>query len=260
MTATVVSWNLNHWQLGPEQRATAWDYLADHLHADVALVQEAGPPPSTWRHVGTDIGGSRAWGTRVVSPTHALTEVTEVRPVRVADARPYRTWKPGTAATATTVVDGRQLTLVSLYGLMEPRNAYEAVNRHLADLGPLLDSPEHLRRTIVGGDLNLTTQWSGEFAAYAPIDRALLDQFKAWGLRDLVAESATAPLPRCPCAAGEECRHRQTWWRRGDDVPRQNDYLFAATRMPGRVTLTVDEGAAQQGLSDHAPLVATIEG
>ena len=74
-------------------------------------------------------------------------------------------------------------------GLMEPRNAYESVNRHLADLAPLLDAPAHFRQTIVGGDLNLTTQWTGEAASYAPIDRALLDQFRAWGLRDLVAES-----------------------------------------------------------------------
>ena len=203
--------------------------------------------------------GSRLWGTRVVSPTHPLTEVTEVKPVRVSEPQSYSTWKPGTAAPATAVVDGVPLTLVSLYGLMEPRNAYESINGHLADLGPLLDSPEHLRRTMVGGDLNLTTQWAGQYAGYAPIDRAIPDQFRAWGLRDLVAESTTARLEGCTCDEGADCRHRQTWWRTGDDVPRQNDYLFAADRMPGRISLTIDDGAVRLGLSDHAALIAKIE-
>jgi hypothetical protein len=198
-------------------------------------------------------------GTRVVSPTCPLTEVTEVKAVRMSAPQPYSTWMPGTAATATAVVDGVPLTLISLYGLMQPRNAYESVNRHLADLGPLLDSPEHLRRTMVGGDLNLTTQWAGQNAGYAPIDRAILDQFRAWGLRDLVAESTSARLEGCSCAEGEDCRHRQTWWRIGDEIPRQNDYLFAADRMPGRITLTIDDRAVPLGLSDHAPLIAKIE-
>jgi hypothetical protein len=66
---------------------------------------------------------------------------------------------------------------------------------HLADLGPLLDSPEHLRSTLIGGDLNLTTQWGGSVRQLRPpIDQSILDQFRAWGLRDLVAESATSRL------------------------------------------------------------------
>jgi exonuclease III len=259
VTATVVSWNLNHWQRSQEQRRAAWDYLAHELQADVALVQEAGVPPSDWHQVGSEIGGSRPWGTWVVSPTHPLTQITEVRPVRVSAAQPYSTSKPGTAATATAIVDGLPLTLVSLYGLMEPRNAYESVNRHLADLGPLLDSPEHLRSILLGGDLNLTTQWAGQYASYAAIDRAILDQFRAWGFRDLVAESTSSRLDGCTCADGEDCRHRQTWWRPGDDVPRQNDHLFAANRIPGRVSLTIDESAVRSGFSDHAPLIATID-
>jgi hypothetical protein len=73
---------------------------------------------------------------------------------------PYRSRREGTSALATTVL-GMPLTLVSLYGLMEPRSAYSAMYQHLAGLVPLFDSPDHFKQTIVGGDLNLTSQWTG---------------------------------------------------------------------------------------------------
>lgn len=207
-------------------------------------------------------GSGHRWleglGTRIVSPRHELQEVTKVRAVRVSEARPYFSWRPGTAATATVEIDGLALTLVSLYGLMEPRDSYAAVNRHLAGLAPLLGAPAHFRQVIVGGDLNLTSQWSGNVASYAAIDRALLDQFRAWGLRDLVAESATGRLEECPCDEGDACRHRQTWWQKRATSPRQNDYLFTSKRLRRTITLQIDEHGVREGLSDHAPLVATI--
>jgi hypothetical protein len=261
MSTTVVSWNLDHWRRTPDQREGAWRYLADVLGADAALVQEAGPPPDGWRVVGDlDTGVGRPWGAAVASPHHELRPVTEVRQVSVREAKPFKSSVPGAAATATLSVDGLDLTLTSLYGLMQPRDAYASMNRHLADLVPLLDSSDHFRQVIVGGDLNLTTQWSGAVAGYAGIDRAILDQFRAWGLRDLLAEEVSAgPLAGCPCAEGENCRHLQTWFPATPGWPHQNDYLFLSSRFRRPISVRLDTEVVDRGLSDHAALVLTID-
>lgn len=146
MSATVVSWNLDHWKRTPAQREAAWHYLAGVLGADAALLQEAGPPPEGWHAVGDlDTVKGRRWSATVVSPRHELFPVTEVRQAKVAEARPFQSSVPGAAATATVQIDGNELTVSSLYGVMQPRDAYASMNRHLADLAPLLDSPDHFK-------------------------------------------------------------------------------------------------------------------
>jgi endonuclease/exonuclease/phosphatase family metal-dependent hydrolase len=260
MSIVVVSWNMNWLGRSGSSRRKAWEYLVDGLNADVALVQEAADPPSGWSIVGEPvIDETRRWGTLLVSPSHDLDPVTEVRRVG-RDPRPWSFSQPGTAAAATTVIDGRALTLVSLYGAFDAEGwSYATVHRHQADLAPLLDSPEHLRQTIIAGDLNLTSQWSGKDAGYAPIDRSLLEHFQSWGLRDLVAESVPGPLEGCGCSDGL-CRHVQTHWHRNSPRPWQDDYLFVSKGMSGQLALRVHEDAVtDHNLSDHAPLVLTIE-
>ena len=260
MSIVVVSWNMNWLGRSEGARQVAWEYLASELHADVALVQEAADPPSGWQVVGEPfIDDARRWGTLVVSPAHDLESLTEVRRVG-RDPRPWGFSQAGRAAAATGEIDGRALTLVSLYGAFDAEGwSYATVHRHQADLAPLLDSPEHLRQTIIAGALNLTSQWNGKDAGYAPIDRSLLEHFQAWGLRDMVAESAPGPLEGCGCT-DDPCRHVQTHWHRNSPRPWQDDYLFVSKRMPGQLTLRVDEAAVtRHHLSDHAPLVLSIE-
>lgn len=207
-----------------------------------------------------DTGQGRSWGAAVVSPQQNLQAVTEVRQAKVRDPKPFNSSVPGAAATATVNMNGVSLTCTSLYGLMQPRDAYASMNRHLADLVPLLDSRDHFRQNVIGGDLNLTTQWSGDVAAYAAIDKAILDQFRAWGLRDLIAEDvATERLDGCPCAEGADCRHVETWFPTRKGWPHQNDYLFLSSRFKRPVSVRVDAQPVRLGLSDHAALVLTID-
>jgi hypothetical protein len=63
----IVTWNMNHKGQSHEKRQRAWQYLADELRADLALVQEASPPEhfaSVYRPIGTD---SYQWGSAVVA-------------------------------------------------------------------------------------------------------------------------------------------------------------------------------------------------
>src|SRR6476646_6132221 len=68
----VATWNLNHWQqplLPIDTRHAAWDHLARELGAQVALVQEAVPPPDLPRErvMYGELAGHRNWGSAVVA-------------------------------------------------------------------------------------------------------------------------------------------------------------------------------------------------
>lgn len=41
----VVTWNMNYWPRSDDARTKSWDFLRLELRADIALVQEAVPPP-----------------------------------------------------------------------------------------------------------------------------------------------------------------------------------------------------------------------
>ena len=83
----IVSWNLNHWQQSADNRSAAWEYIADELGADVALGARGPPATSDVASGRVGHGGSREWGTRVVSPAHPLAEVTSLKHVRVSESR-----------------------------------------------------------------------------------------------------------------------------------------------------------------------------
>jgi endonuclease/exonuclease/phosphatase family metal-dependent hydrolase len=255
MTITIVSWNINRGRT--DAARSPWASLDNHLHADVALLQESPQPPAGWNCVG-GLMQDFYCGTWIASNKHTLEPITEVREVRAPLAQPYTPHRPGISAAATVNINGVPLTLVSLYGLMNP-GAHATMHRHLADIVPLLNSPAHYKQLIVAGDLNLTSQWADANRLWAPIDRALLSQFTAWGLRDMTAESTDGPLDGCTCE-DDTCRHVQTWKRQTDNVPRQNDYMFVASRLQGTLTMRVDASVIDQGISDHAALVLTIEG
>jgi hypothetical protein len=113
----VVVWNIANNNL-------AFDALA-RLNPDVALLNEASPPPTLngiWREAteGRDTK-RRPWSAGVLSP-HRVEEITDARPswrnsrgdVRFACSRPG-SW----VAARVVVVPGFELTAVALYGLMD---------------------------------------------------------------------------------------------------------------------------------------------
>src|SRR4051812_9398551 len=101
---TVVSWNLNSWQRSkPGAKEETWEFLRDELHADVALVQEASPPPFEHTLVGQlDTGRRMRWGAGIVDLTGVgLCEVREVRQPDRKGTMPLTWTTSGTGAAAT---------------------------------------------------------------------------------------------------------------------------------------------------------------
>lgn len=151
MAFSVVVWNM-------QRRSSAWDYLERALDADVALLQEVGPPPSHRPHLlRKEVGGTRRWGSAVLA-RHALTELHKISSRNTRGPVALIRHNPGAVIAAVVdVPDEEPIVVVSLYGLIDNGYAITSVHRALSDLTPLMDS--FLRhRVIVGGDLNCSSQ------------------------------------------------------------------------------------------------------
>ncbi len=138
--------------------------------------------------------------------------------------------------------------VISLYGRLDKGWALTTVHHMLSDLTPLLHG-ERRKNVILGGDLNLSTQLSSPWRAY---QRNAFERIELFGLVNLTAATAEAPLADCPCD-DHPCRHVQTQDHPRSRVPWQNDYLFAtkalATRLDGCDVIQAED---EHGVrSDH---------
>jgi hypothetical protein len=253
----VATWNMSHWQRTPEQRAAGWELLAS-LDLDIALVQEAVPPPdvpAVYRVGG--IGERRKWGSAVVCFGEGLTEIDRIRsPHGAGQELDLLQTFPGSVAIGQPAGDD-PVVYVSAYGVMNGGYAVTTMHKVLSDLTPLLDR-DIGKRLIIGGDFNCSTQLGGRDR---PRHRNLFDRFATLGLVDLLARTADSRprLEGCPCA-DDPCRHAQTLRHARSRVPWHNDYLFATAPLAERLRdcqpLAVDD---QWALSDHYPVIAEFE-
>lgn len=243
----VVVWNMGHWTKSADQATAAWERL-DALQPDIALLQEAAPPEGRADVVYRPIGGSRTWGSAVVGYGVPLTEVTHAQGRYAEQPVPLAGTVPGSVAVAAATMGGREYTFVSMYGVIDGGYADTTVNRHLSDLVPLLDSPQHEGGIALGGDLNITTQWSGKDARYREWEMATFARIRAFGLMDLCDISRPAGrLEGCDCPDGDDCRHTRTQYHPRSEKPWQNDYAFASVEL-------VDTGVFQSAaVLDQAP-------
>jgi endonuclease/exonuclease/phosphatase family metal-dependent hydrolase len=259
MPFRVATWNLNHWQqplVPTDTRAGAWAHLTEGIGAQIALVQEAVPPDglSRERAVYGEIAGHRNWGSAVV----ALDPSVVIEPIRSA-RMPWSSKRylldrsnPGSCAVARATLNGIQpVTFVSLYGVHEG-SALCSVHRAVADLLPLFDSPDGAR-VVLGGDLNVTTATKDPNSLARA--EAALRAVESLGLVSVksVAPERPSPAADCACGGGGGCAHIGTW--RSLEL----DHLYISPALaPQAVGLTVDAGAVEAGLSDHAPLVLDL--
>lgn len=252
---------MSHWEKSDSQRAGSWRAPRD-LGADVALVQEAVPPPDLDNVVYRPIGGSRPWGSAVVGLTTLVGPVTQAKgranPAPVDLLRTH----PGTVAIGRCAFGDAEITLVSLYGLIKDGYADTTVHRQLSDLVPLLDAPGVEDRLVIGGDLNITTQWVGREARYRDWEQATFARTKAFGLVDCVDLSrADGALENCGCADGDACRHVRTQYHGRSPRPWQNDYAFASGKLVETGTVvaaTVVDNEELRGLSSRLPIVLEL--
>lgn len=286
----VVTWNMNYWPRSDDARTKSWDFLRLELRADIALVQEAVPPPdvdAVFHPIDPDNPRQR-WGTAVVafSPKYQLRarKRRQLGTPSGDDALPES--HRGSCAVADVVdrASGElRLVAVSFYGAWEylpgdpkhperrkPIYSTATSHRTISDLTPLLAASgrketEHRTPVLVAGDFNATTQVASENWWRCEIEeaRVLFDRLEALGLHDLMDHTKTtrAALAGCSCKRAA-CSHVRTYRyaNRQDSRPTQLDYAFASEALLAGVAVDVWDRPAAWALSDHCPIVVDLPG
>ena len=138
----IATWNMSHWTRTHEDRNAAWDYLRN-LRVDYALLQETVVPDSFSADYRVDrpggIGGSRPWGSAVVSFRGRISPVREARSKYAKSAVELSETYPGSVAVAA---NDEGLTFVSIYAMMPNGYAITTLHKQLSDLTELFDSKQ----------------------------------------------------------------------------------------------------------------------
>lgn len=236
----VATWNIPY-SFRSASHDDAWEYYLTQIPADYYLFQEAQPPEwvtDKYDIVWAEIGGTRNWGSGIVSKEHRLREIridTEFRgAVMVAESN-YRA--------------ELDIALVSLYGLMEDVGGvgYSITNLHrmLSDLTGLLEGRTHGQRDVVlGGDLNASEQIDDVYNI--DTHRIFFERLEAFGLTN--------------CFERFYDDYIQTFRHNRSDRDWQNDYLFISNGWASDLSsCEVLDTEEIREYSDHNPVLITLD-
>ena len=236
----VATWNIPY-SFRTSSHEDAWQYMLSEIPADYYLVQEVQPPEWVLEEcevVWNEIGGTRDWGSGIVSRNQSLQEITLDSEFQ------------GAFTTAESQYSSDlDVTLVSFYGLFEyiEGTQYTIPNLHrmLSDLTGLLEGKTHGNRNIIlGGDLNASIQFDNQF----DIDthRIFFERLEAFGLNNCLDQfyDDYAETYRDP-------RSKTDW---------QMDYIFVNSLLNNHlVDCEVLENEKIREYSDHNPVVITLD-
>jgi hypothetical protein len=273
-----VTWNLNRatWQ-GRHRFETsyaharaAWEELGS-FSVDVALLQEATPPPSdlarpptVTQPVGVDReawrsrpGPKRWWCSAV-----AAWDVDLRAPSDEDRSEPLYVSQKGAYAVGVATISDTRIVVASVYALWDygwlpqgakPRYAHTSLHRAISDLTPVLDTANHGMSVIVGGDFNTSSQFP---SPHREAFRTVHDRLSGLGLHNVSLRAEDESLDGCPCL-DEPCRHVQTY---EGQVPYQDDYLYMSKDLMRRTRLVkIERTASVQAVSDHFPLMVEVD-
>lgn len=265
----LVSWNMAH-------REEAWRFLLDG-DADVALLQEAVPPPadvavrlkvdsSPWETAGA--GVDRPWRTAVVGLTDRV-EVDHLEAMSLPEA-PYRglaVSRPGTLAAALVKPrDGEPFYAVSMYAVWETPHectrsewifADGSVHRLISDLSGLIGQ-QRGHRIVAAGDLNIYRGYGERASGYgAGRYETVFARMAALGLpfvgpqapNGRPADPRPPELPEGSANVPTYHTNRQT----PATASHQLDFVFASSGLAERIEVVAlnDPERERWGPSDH---------
>jgi hypothetical protein len=206
---------MDHWKRSKTDRVAAWEQLDNVIDPDVALLQEAVPPPErTGVYQRGGIDRHSPWGSAVVTKDLAIEEVTQAK--AAGGTFDLLRHHPGCVAIGRVQPEGVEpITFVSLHGRLNQGWAITTLHNLISDLSPLFIS-KHGKRLVLGGDLNGSTQLSRPWryfhrnlssASSSSASRAsLLGSKRSSGLRTVPARTIHASMCR-PIATQRALRH-----------------------------------------------------
>jgi endonuclease/exonuclease/phosphatase family metal-dependent hydrolase len=268
----LISWNI-------ARQAAAWRELADS-DADIALLQEATPPPAdiaakvevdgtAW-----ETGAGRTWRTAVVQLSDRVHVAwLDAKPLAEACGGELGVSRPGTLAAAhVTPPSGDPFVAVSVYGAWEKPHsltrsnfiyADASVHRLISDLS-IFVSKRQRQNILVAGDLNVLFGYGEHGDAYwARRYESVFSRMAALGFgfvgpqwpNGRRAEPWPDELPRAS-------NNVPTYYARGqtpETCTRQLDFVFASERLAERVRVRALNAADQWGPSDHCRVEIEVQ-
>ena len=280
-TIRVVSWNI-------AKRDDPWSELAEMAargEADLALLQEAGAPPS-------EIADRFRYENDALEPTLLdrwplivrLSDRVEVEWFRQVPAvgwwrghREIEVSGIGTIAVARVVPCGQveeAFLAVSMYarwtrahpmttGKRPGRHADISAHRILSDLQTFMDYLNPSRyRMLAAGDLNLC--YGATKTSWYERERVVWDRFQALGLEFLGPQlpngrAASSTPPKSPENTRDVPTYRSVR-QTPAEANRQLDYAFASRGFHEKVTVRALNGVEEWGPSDHCRLLIEVDG
>jgi hypothetical protein len=268
----IIAWNL-------ARREESWRHLVG-TDADIALVQEAAPPPpeiaqritvdsAPWKTAGA--GCNRPWRTAVIK----LSDRVSWDPIEaktIADAKPgeLAVSRLGTlAAAVVTPLTGKPLIVVSMYALWEKfhaaarsREIYAdaSVHRVISDLTTFIG---HEHRIIAAGDLNILYGYGEHGDPYwASRYETVFNRMAALGLSFVGPQ---APNGRCaepwPKELPQTSKNVPTYYTSHQNpasATRQLDFVFASNGLREQVRVSAINEPNEWGPSDHCRVSITV--
>jgi exonuclease III len=262
----LITWNI-------AQRAAAWRELANS-DADIALLQEATPPPAELAakvkvdHAGWETGTGRNWRTAIVQLSDRVqVEWIDAKPLAEACGGELGVSRPGTLAAARiTPLRSEPFVAVSVYGAWEKPHsitkgdfiyADASVHRLISDLSVLV-SKRQRQNILVAGDLNILRGCGEHGDAYwARRYETVFSRMEALGFRFVGPQwpngRRAEPWP-------DELPHTSnnvpTYYARGQTpatCTRQLDFVFASGQLAEHVRVhALNESEPEKwGPSDH---------
>jgi endonuclease/exonuclease/phosphatase family metal-dependent hydrolase len=272
-----VSWNIN-------QQAKAWQELLN-AGVDVALLQEAKPPPSElaslieidqqppWITAGA--GMNRPWCAAIVGLSNRIKlQSYKIQTIERAQRGELAASRLGTLAVADVEIraTGEIITVVSMYGAWEsPVNqtksswiyADASVHRVISDLSTLIGQQKG-HKIVAAGDLNILYGYGeGSSAYWKARYKTIFARFEAIGLCFLGPQAPeggeqTSPWPdELPTDSLNVPTYR-TQRDQPDTATRQLDFVFASESLADRLRVRALNQVEEWGVSDHCRIMIEI--
>ena len=270
----IIVWNLAH-------REESWRRLAE-MDADIALVQEAAPPPpdvaqriaidsGPWKTDGA--GCNRPWRTAVVRLSNCV-NVEWLEPKAIADAKrgELAVSRLGTLAVAiVTPLNGKPLIVASMYAPWEKfhpaaqsRQIYADASAHrvISDLTAFIGHT-HQHRIVAAGDLNIlygygehgSTHWASRYGTV----------FARMATLGLSFVGPQAPNGRCakpwPDELPQTRKNVPTYYtshQNTTSATRQLDFVFVSKTLKEQMRVSALNEPDEWGPSDHCRVQITL--